>query len=152
MIKSLIDKVSNTKAPPGSVLGGAMPLSPEIGAAGLLLHIAKRDGSYTEIEKDLIIGALMKLFHVLRPAALDHLHAAEEAEQEGVTISQKASAARDLPLEQKEMLLTRLWAMIDGDDKKTSDQMELMRVIADILGMGQERAKSLRLPIAKENG
>lgn len=119
------------------------PVRPEIGAAALLIEAAHRDGEYTEIERDLATNAIMKLFHLDNAAARALRIEAEEAQAEAAYMMRFATAARQLDSDQKERLVTQIWAVADSDRVETISETTLIHSITDILGIPAERAKAL---------
>lgn len=129
----------------------APSLSPEVGAAGLLIEAAHRDSTYTEVEKDLATQALMKLFLMDNPAAVALRQEAEMAQSKATTMMGFASAARGLELEVKEALITRLWAITGSDQQDTVAESALVRSVIDVFGISQDRGRALK-PAASPDG
>ena len=120
------------------------PLSPEAGAAGLLIEAAQREGGLTEVERDLVDAALMKLFRLTNPRAKEMRAAAESAQAASATATGFAAAAAQLPQETREQLITHLWAVADADNMNTQVERELMRTVETVFGMDRARLLALR--------
>ncbi|MEM9809935.1 MAG: TerB family tellurite resistance protein [Pseudomonadota bacterium] len=116
---------------------------PEVGAAGLLIVAAHRDGAYTDIEKDLATAALMKLFMLNNPDARALRVEAEEAIAGTRGIITFASAAKELDREDQEALITHLWRLV-ALQGETADENMLLSSIRDVLGFTRTQADALR--------
>jgi uncharacterized tellurite resistance protein B-like protein len=111
----------------------APAVSPQIGAAGLLIEAAQRDGTYTEVEQDLVAQALMKLFHIGHPAATTLRQEAEEAQVQANNMVRFAAAARALDRPQKEALVVKLWEITESDGETRVPEAQMVRSAIDIL-------------------
>ena len=119
-------------------------VSPRIGAAGLLVVAAHRDGRYTRIETDVANAALMKLFHIGRPDAEALRVQAEEELFEGQrSFMTFAVAAKALERDDQEALITHLWRLVASDDETTGENV-LISAIRDALGFTRAQAEALR--------
>ena len=131
---------------PGDGDGSTAPpsVSVQVGAAGLLVAAAHRDGRYTEVEKDSATAALMKLFHLGNPDASQLRQEAEQELFEGtrgfVTF---ASAAKQLDREEQEMLIRRIWELV-GTDGETLGENIFVSSVRDFLGFTRAQADALR--------
>ena len=121
-------------------------LSPEDGAAGLLIEAAQREGGLTEVERDLVDAALMKLFRPTNPQAKERRLAAEAAQARNTTAMTFAAAAAQLPPEKREQLVTHLWAVADSDASTSGMERELMGTVETVFGLSRERVAALRAP------
>jgi uncharacterized tellurite resistance protein B-like protein len=122
--------------------GGAM--SPELGCAGLAIAAARRGGDYTEVEADRANAALMKLLMITRPQATALRKDAEDLRRSGTALGAFAEAARGLPKDACERLITQLWAL-SGEGATAED--EVMRAVTHAFGMDKARIETLR-PLA----
>ncbi|MEO1040925.1 MAG: TerB family tellurite resistance protein [Pseudomonadota bacterium] len=120
-----------------------LPVSPRCGAAGLLVVAAHRDGTYSEIEKDLAAAALMKLFMMSNPEAKELRKEAEDALTGGQSMMAFAVAAKNLDREEQEALLSRLWRLVDTDGEPVGENV-LVSSVRDVLGFSQAQADALR--------
>lgn len=126
----------------------APSVSERVGAAGLLVAAAHRDGSYTDVERDLATAALMKLFHIGNPDATALRQEAEvelfEAHRSFMTF---AVAAKGLDREDQEALVQRLWRLVETDGEQLAENL-LMSSIRDFLGFSRQQADALRPKVA----
>lgn len=123
------------------------PVSPEAGAAALIIEAAHRGGSYTEVERDIATAALMKLFSLNNAEAVALRREAQAAHREAPQLMRFAQAARDLDVEKKEQLITKLWEILDSCEKGLPANPELISSVTDVMGLSTERARALRLPV-----
>lgn len=116
----------------------------EIGAAGLLVAAAHRDGRYTDVEKDAAAACLMKLFMLTNPDAKALREEAEKELHEGQrSMMTFAVAAKELDREDQEMLITHLWRLVASDGETTGENT-LISAVRDVLGFTRQQAEALR--------
>ena len=120
-------------------LGDAAPpaLTPETGAAGLLLAASGEDAR-TEVGRQAVAGALMKLLHVPRPKAAALRAQAEALMAEGAGAERLAGAAASLPADDRDRLVGQLWGL--ADDAGTL----ALAAVRDAFGLTEERLAALR--------
>ena len=123
---------------PAARLGGAAA-SPSLAAAGLLIAAARKDGTLTEVERQSVTAALMKLLHVPGPKAASLRAEAERAEADEASLARTAAA---LDPDDREQLVAALWALSRGapDDAPTT----LMDSVGEAFGLSPERVAALR--------
>ena len=141
----VIERISDALFP-GDGDGNTHPprLSPAEGAAGLLIEAARRDGRYTEIEADLVTASLMKLMHVPKPEAAAMRRAAEAAQEKSTTVMGFAAAAAGLPTDEREQLITAIWAITTSDDHRSQMERELLGTVSEVFEMPRARIDALR--------
>ncbi|MEM7741522.1 MAG: TerB family tellurite resistance protein [Pseudomonadota bacterium] len=118
-------------------------VSPRCGAAGLLVVAAHRNGTYSEIEKDLAAAALMKLFMMSNPEAKELRKEAEDALSDDRRMTTFAHAAQKLDREEQEALVSHLWRLVE-EDGDTDAESVLVSTIRDRLGFSPAQADALR--------
>lgn len=131
---------------PGDGDGTTAPpaVSPRIGAAGLLVVAAQRDGRFTQMERDVAIAALMKLCHIGNPEAKELLQEAEQELGEGQrSFMTFAVAAKGLERDEQEALITHLWRLVEVGEETTTENI-LVSSVRDVLGMTRAQAEALR--------
>lgn len=126
----------------------ALPaLSPRVGAAGLLVAAAHRQGSYTDVERDLAAAALMKLFLIPNPDAKALRREAEDALLESRRpFGDFAAAAGELDRDEQESLLRHLWQLAGHDPAEGTHG--LVAAVRDALGFTEQQADALRPKVA----
>lgn len=131
---------------PGDGDGTTAPpqVSPEVGAAGLLIAAAHRDGKYTDVEKDAAAACLMKVFMLTNPDAQALRKEAEKALHEGQrSMMTFAVAAKELDRDDQETLISHLWRLVESDGE-TVGENTLISAIRDVLGFTRQQAEALR--------
>lgn len=123
--------------------GSGAPIGAQEGAAGLLVAAAQVDGSYTEVEKERVNKALMKVFQLASPAASKLRESAETLTRKDVTLIAFAQAAKGLESDTREKVLTWVWDVLDRQLEAENPAAFVGR-IADCWTMPRERAKALR--------
>lgn len=122
----------------------AAKITPQVGAAGLLVVAAHHDESYTDVERDMASAALMKLFHIPNPEAKVMRGQAEEflfaGERSFVFF---AAAAKQLDREDQETLMTQLWRL-EGAGGNEASESPLMASVRDFLGFTEAQADALK--------
>ncbi|MEM1379750.1 MAG: TerB family tellurite resistance protein [Pseudomonadota bacterium] len=125
-----------TTAPPS--------VNPKVGAAGLLIAAAHRDGRFTQMERDIAIAAVMKLLHIGNPEAKELLQEAEEELFNGHrSFMTFAVAAKGLERDDQEALITHVWRLVESDGEDVSENV-LVSSIRDVLGFTRAQAEALR--------
>ena len=143
----VIDRLSEALFPgDGDGETAAPRLGPEAGAAGLLIEAARREGGLTEVERDLVDAALMRLFMLTNPKAKALRVEAEAAQARSATAMTFATAAGALPADQREQLVTHLWAIAGSDGSTSPMERELMGTVVTVFGLSRERVRALRAP------
>ena len=141
----VIDKLSEALFPNDGDGNTSPPtLSPEVGAAGLLIEAAHRDGAFTEVEQDLVTAALMKLFRLTNPKAKALREEAASAQAASTTSMTFAAAAKGLPADLREGLVTQMWTVADSDDDLSGMEREVMGTVQTMFGLSRERLLALR--------
>ena len=127
---------------PSPTPGAPPPLTPELGAAGLIVMAAHRDGVSTEVERQEATAALMKLLHLPGPKAAALRADAEAAEAAGLGEAALAAAAAALPADEREQLVTCLWSLsrLGPDDAATT----VLSAAAAAFDYAPERMTALR--------
>lgn len=115
-----------------------------VGAAGLLVAAAHRDGTYTDVEKDLATACLMRLFMLTNPEAKALREEAEGELFKGhrgfVTF---AAAAKSLEHDERETLISHLWRLISVDGQTNGEDI-LVSSVRFVLGFTRAQAEALK--------
>lgn len=131
---------------PGDGDGNTAPpqCTPRVGAAGLLVAAAHRDGRYTDVEKDLVTAALMKLFMLTNPDAKALRQQAEEELFEGQkTFVFFAAAAKQLDRDDQEALITHIWRIVEEGDETVAEHV-FVSSVRGFFGFTRAQAEALR--------
>ena len=120
------------------------PLTADIGAAGLLIEASLRDGAYTEVERDLVTGTLMKLFRLPRPKAVELRKTAEAAQARSTTIMGFATSAAKLSADDRAQLVTCLWQILGSDDAEHAPESQVLGTTESVFGLTRQQLLALR--------
>ena len=88
----------------------------------LLIHAAKIDENYTEIEKKIIIKAIIQLYNVSSNEAEKLLKLAEKKEEESNQIVEFTREIKKFSIEFRLKIIEIIWKIVYSDD--TSDNYE----------------------------
>lgn len=119
-------------------------LTPELGAAGLMVEASQRDGAYTEVERQGVASALMKMFHLPGPKAAALRAQAEALQAESTTVMGFAAAAAQLPGDDRDQLVAALWSLTQSDGSVAPMEQQVMGTVAEAFGLSRERLGALR--------
>ena len=141
----VIGKISDALFP-GDGDGNTKPpaLTPELGAAGLMVEASQRDGAYTEVERQGVTSALMKLFHLPGPKAAALRAQAEALQAESTTAMGFATAAAGLAPDDRDQLVAALWSLTRSDGSVTPMEHQVLGTVAEVFGLTRERLDALR--------
>ena len=101
--------------------------------AALLIHAARIDENYTDIEKEIIKKALMELNNISSDQAENLIKFAEKKEEESNQIVEFTREIKKYPIEFRLKIIEVIWKIVYSD--RTSDDYEsnLIRRICGLL-------------------
>ena len=99
----------------------------------LLVHAAKIDENYTEVEKKIITKAIMDLNKFNLDKAEQILKDAEKKEEESNQIIKFTQQIKKQPLEFRLKIIEIIWKIVYSDDKNDSYESSLIRKICGLL-------------------
>ncbi len=146
MLGWITKKLFATKTPQAEVSEPPVPvqMTPQEGAAGVLIEMVHRDGAYTEVERDIVVQAMMRMFRCDRAEADKLRQRAEDKQRQEVTMMRFGVAARGLTAEEKEALVTYCWAILDSDGEASVPETQLLHSVSDVIGLPLDRVAALR--------
>lgn len=104
--------------------------------AALMVRVAKTDGLYAAEEVERIEKILISRYGVSPFEAVDMLRRAEELEQEAPDTVRFTRALKDaIPLEDRAGLVEALWSVALADGLRDEGEDQLMRLLANLLGV-----------------
>lgn len=117
----------------------------DLALAALLVRLARADGEYADVEVARIDKILAKR-HKLTPAAAAALRAqAETLEQEAPDTVRFTRAIKDgTALEDRAELLQAMWSVALADDARDAEEDQLMRLVANLLGLTDQQSALAR--------
>jgi len=101
--------------------------------SALLIHAAKIDENYTNIEKEVIKKALINLFSIKPDEAEKLLIKAEEKEQESNQIIEFTREVKKNPMEFRLKIIEILWKIVYSDGASDSFESNLIRRVCGLL-------------------
>lgn len=107
-----------------------------LGAAALLIALARADDDYADAEKERILIALRGLFEFDESEALALRSEAETAEAEAMDIQRFTHAVKSAYTpDERAIYLEAAWRVVLADDKRDPEENTLMRRLAGLLGV-----------------
>ena len=101
--------------------------------AALLIHAARIDENYTEIEKKIITKAIMDLNKFGLDRAEEILKEAEKKEEESNQIVEFTRTIKKYPIEFRLKIVEIIWKIVYSDEKNDNYESNLIRRICGLL-------------------
>ena len=99
----------------------------------LLIHAAKIDENYTEIEKKIIIKATIQLYNTSFNESEKLLKLAEKKEEESNQIVEFTREIKKYPIEFRLKIIEIIWKIVYSDDTSDNYESNLIRRICGLL-------------------
>ena len=99
----------------------------------LLIHAARIDENYTEIEKKIITKTIMDLNKISLDKAEQFLKMAEKKEEESNQIVEFTREIKKYPIEFRLKIIEIIWKIVYSDDKNDIYESNLIRRICGLL-------------------
>ena len=99
----------------------------------LLIHAAKIDENYTEVEKKIIITAIMHLNKINLSEAEKLLKLSEKKEEESNQIVEFTREIKKYPMEFRLKIIEIIWKIVYSDNASDSYESNLIRRICGLL-------------------
>ena len=101
--------------------------------ASLLIHAAKIDENYTDVEKKIIKKAIMNLNNINSDKAEKLLKNAEKKEQEANQIIEFTKEVKKYPMEFRLKIIEIIWKIVYSDGTSDNFESNLIRRICGLL-------------------
>ena len=101
--------------------------------ASLLVHAAKMDENYTDLEKKIIIKALVDLNNVSKDQAEELIKHAEKKEKESNQIIEFTSEIKKYSMEYRLKIIEVIWKIVYSDGISDSFESNLIRRVCGLL-------------------
>ena len=101
--------------------------------AALLIHAAKIDENYTDIEKKIITKSLIDLFNISSDKAEKLLVDAEKKEQESNQIVEFTKEIKKYSMESRIKIIEVIWKIVYSDGISDSYESNLIRRVCGLL-------------------
>ena len=115
--------------------------------AALLIHAAKIDENYTEIEKKIIIKALMDLNKLGLDKANEILKEAEKKEEESNQIIEFTREIKKYPIEFRLKIIEIIWKIVYSDGTSDNYESNLIRRICGLLYISDKDNGIIKLKV-----
>ena len=99
----------------------------------LLIHAAKIDDNYTEVEKKIIIKAIMQLYNLDNDKALALLKLSEKKEVESNQIVEFTQEIKKYSIDFRLKIIEIIWKIVYADGVSDSYESNLIRRICGLL-------------------
>ena len=109
------------------------PNNKNILVTALLIHAAKIDENYTEIEKKIITKAIINLNEISPDEAEEILKLAEKKEEESNQIVEFTREIKQYPMEFRLKIIEIIWKIVYSDDTSDIYESNLIRRICGLL-------------------
>ena len=115
--------------------------------ASLLIHAAKIDENYTEIEKNIIIKAIMSFAEVSSDEAKKLLSHAEEKEKESNQIIEFTKEIKRYPMNDRLKIIEIVWKIVYSDGTSDNYESNLIRRICGLLYISDKDSGEVKLKV-----
>jgi len=113
----------------------------------LLIHAAKIDDNYTDVEKEIIKKALISLNAITPNEAEELLKKAEKKEQESNQIIEFTREIKKNSLEFRLKIIEILWKIVYSDGTSDSYESNLIRRLCGLLYISDKESGMIRLKV-----
>ena len=115
--------------------------------AALLIHAAKIDENYTEVEKNIIKKALINLYNIKTNEAEKLLKDAEAKEQDSNQIVEFTREIKNNSMEFRLKIIEILWKIVYSDGANDNYESNLIRRICGLLYVSDRDSGMIKLKI-----
>jgi Uncharacterized protein conserved in bacteria len=115
--------------------------------AALLIHAAKIDENYTEVEKKIIKKALMNLNSISEKKAEELIKIGEEKEHESNQIVEFTREVKKNPMEFRLKIIEILWKIVYSDSTSDNFESNLIRRVCGLLYVSDKDSGEIKLKV-----
>jgi uncharacterized tellurite resistance protein B-like protein len=101
--------------------------------ASLLVHAARVDENYTNVERKIIKSALIDLMNISEDKVEELLKKAEKKEQESNQIVEFTKEIKNFTMESRLKIIEVMWKIVYSDDTNDSYESNLIRRVCGLL-------------------
>ena len=116
----------------------------------LLIHAAKIDKNYSEVEKEIIIKAIMDLNNFSLEKARQILKDAEKKEEESNQILEFTREIKKFPIEFRLKIIEIIWKIVYSDGKSDTYETTLIRRICGLLYVSDKDSGIIKTKIINQ--
>ena len=113
----------------------------------LLIHAAKIDDNYTDVEKTIIKKALISLYAITQNEALELLKHAEKKEQESNQIIEFTREIKKNSIEFRLKIIEILWEIVYSDGTSDNYESNLIRRLCGLLYISDKDGGIIKLKV-----
>jgi len=115
----------------------------------LLIHAAKVDENYSEVEKKIIFNFVINFSTKPKEEVLNIIKKSEEHEKSSNQILEYTRSVKKMDLKLKTLVIETLWKIILSDNKSGQYESNLMRRICGLLYLPDKLSGEIKLNILK---
>ena len=123
------------------------PNNKNILVTALLIHAAKIDENYTEIEKKIITKAIINLNEISPDEAEEILKLAEKKEEESNQIVEFTREIKQYPMEFRLKIIEIIWKIVYSDGTSDNYESNLIRRICGLLYISDKDNGNIKIKI-----
>ena len=136
MLKNIFKKLEKKESNNKNIMVGA-----------LLVHAAKMDENYTDIERKIIVKALINLTQLPSDKVEEIMNLAEKKEQESNQIIEFTQEIKKSDMKYRLKIIALLWKIIYSDGKADLYETSLMRRVCGLLYISDIDCGNIKLKI-----
>ena len=115
--------------------------------AALLIHAAKTDENYTDIEKKIIKRALVDLFNIGSNQAEELMKHAEKKEEQSNQIVEFTKEVKKYSMESRLKIIETIWKIVYSDGTSDSYESNLIRRICGLLYVSDKDSGIIKIKV-----
>ena len=115
----------------------------------LLIHAAKVDENYSEVEKKIIFNFVINFSKKPKEEVLNIIKKSEEHEKSSNQILEYTRSVKKMDLKLKTLVIETLWKIILSDNKSGQYESNLVRIICGLLYLPDKLSGEIKLNILK---
>ena len=115
--------------------------------AALLIHAAKIDENYTEIEKKIITKAIINLNEITPDEAEEILKLAEKKEEKSNQIVEFTREIKQYPMEFRLKIIEIIWKIVYSDGTSDNYESNLIRRICGLLYISDKDNGNIKIKV-----
>ena len=123
------------------------PNNKNILVTALLIHAAKIDENYTEIEKKIITKAIINLNEISQDEAEEILKLAEKKEEESNQIVEFTREIKQYPMEFRLKIIEIIWKIVYSDGTSDNYESNLIRRICGLLYISDKDNGNIKIKV-----
>jgi len=120
--------------------------------ASLLIHAAKIDENYTELEKKLIREAMLSLNKLSEEKTDELMKIAEKKEMESNQIIEFTKEVKKYPMEFRLKIIEIIWKIVYSDNTQDVYESNLIRRICGLLYVSDRDSGLIKMKVQKLSG